>query len=222
MSSTIKDCLHIFVTCFKSGFYGAYVWYQASRLSGPIITILGGQRAHKSSFYTQLAYDIAGQCVKRGKSVLTGGGPGIMEAANCGAHVVKDHNGTHLHTLGIGIYGVDVGYVNPCSHIVYVNTFFIRKWIFVNYSSGFIFLPGGVGTADELFEILNMIKMQQIKQVPVILVNTAYWQPLILWIKESAIKQGLLDPRWETLFVVVDSIEEVIKVIDTIQIIKKR
>lgn len=221
MSSIIKDCLHIFATCFKSGFYGAYGWYQASRLSGPIITILGGQRVDQHTFYTQLAYDIANQCVARGKSILTGGGPGIMEAANCGAHTSTDEGGPHLHTLGIGITGIDVGYHNPCSHVVYVNTFFIRKWLFVNYSSGFIFLPGGIGTADELFEVLNMIKMIQIKPVPVILVNSAYWQPLINWITESAIGHGLLEPHWATLFVIVDSIEEVIKVIDTIHVIKR-
>jgi len=214
--------MHIFAICVQSGFYGMYAWYKVSQLTGLIITVLGGHRAPKDSYYTKLAYDIAHQCVARGKAVLTGGGAGIMEAANCGAFEQESGNKyNHLHTYGIGVHNIDKNYHNPCSRIVYVNTFFIRKWLFINFSSAFIFLPGGVGTADELFDVLNMMDTQQIKPVPVILVDDQYWKLLIEWLTQASLEHNLINPQWLHRFHTANSVDEAMAIIDTVTAIKR-
>lgn len=211
MKRLLKHSFHIFTTCIKSGFVGVYGWYKISCLQGPVVSICGGALAKKNCLYTQLAYEIASQCVHHEMSVLTGGGPGIMEAANCGAYQHEQKKNTyHIHTLGIGIRGVDLNYSNPCTRLIYTNTFFIRKWLFINYSQAFVFLPGGVGTADELFDLLNMIAMDQIKPIPVILVCSSYWQPLIDWYYNSGVAHGLINQSLSQVLIVVDSVDEVI------------
>lgn len=214
MFEKIVKGVHIFITCIKSGCYGVYGWYKISQLSGSIITIFGATSAAQYTPYTKLAHDIAHQCVLHGMSILTGGGPGVMEAANCGAcHQAQKEKKDHQHTLGISVQKLDSGYTNPCPPIIHVNTFFIRKWLLINYSCAFIVLPGGIGTADELFEVLNLIVTEKLDKIPIVLVGTSYWQPLIDWYEKSGIAHGLIKNTWQDLLVVVDSVEEVMKTI---------
>jgi hypothetical protein len=214
MIKRIVTGIHLFITCIKSGLYGVYGWYKISQLSGPVITIFGATSVAQYTPYTQLAHDIAHQCVVLGMSVLTGGGPGVMEAANCGAHhQSQKEQKQYQHVLGISVQRLDSGYTNPCPPIIQVNTFFIRKWLLMNYSYAFIILPGGIGTADELFEVLNLIVTEKLQRVPIVLVGSSYWQPLIDWYYKSGIAHGLINAHWSDLFIVVDSVEDAIKAI---------
>src|SRR5436190_2003119 len=82
----------------------------------------------------------------------------------------------------IGVHGVDEEFHNPCAHVIKVSTFFARKWLLIKYSSGFVLFPGGIGTVDELFEVLNAMKLSRLQRVPIILVGKEYWQPLFTWL----------------------------------------
>jgi len=207
---------------FKGRWYNPLDWwhiiqvvYKISRLSDPIITIFGGSGAFAGGKYVQWTYDIASKATALGMSVITGGGPGIMSAGNCGAH----EKAQELHikrpvTLGIGVYGVDPDYVNPCAHVISLPYFFMRKWFLNRYASGFVVMPGGIGTADELFEILNYMKTGKIKHRPVILVGKKYWASLEDWYKHG-LQEKFIHEEFKDLFVVTDDIDEVISLLQT-------
>jgi len=205
MSTWIMRAIRLSSTCIKSAFYGSYGLYKMSRCSRPIITILGGAQAAKNAVYTQQAYEIAHRCSELGMSIITGGGPGVMEAANCGAR--------KCYSMGIGVKGVDVDYKNECIEVYRVNSFFVRKMLLLNYSSALLFFPGGIGTVDELFEALNLIKLGKLAPIPVILVGAAYWQPLINWYVNSALAQELIQAQYAHLFALVDSVDEAVTLI---------
>jgi len=130
-----------------------------------------------------------------------------MVAANCGAAETRK-KGEKAQTLGIAVSGIDEDFMNPCADTLFVNYFFMRKWLLIRYSVGFIIFPGGVGTMDELFDLLNMMKHHRVPPLPVVLIGVEYWQPLVKWFKESALKGGLIDERLTELFVVTDDIDE--------------
>jgi uncharacterized protein (TIGR00730 family) len=195
----------LFVTCIKSAFYGVCGLRRMSRCAQPIITILGGAQAAKNAVYTQQAYEIAHRCSQMGMSIITGGGPGVMEAANCGAR--------KCYSMGITIAGIDGDYKSECAQVFEVNSLFVRKWLLLHYSSALVFFPGGIGTVDELFEALDLIKLGKLAPVPIILVGAAYWQPLVDWYIKSALAHELIKAPHAHLFALVDSVDDAVNLI---------
>ena len=182
-----------------------------ARISVPTVTFFAGKGALLESEVGQQVYQLARLLVKNNISVLTGGGPGLMEAANCGAASVQSKKNKTM-TLGIGVSNVDSKFVNKCAYVIKVPYFFIRQWLLVRYSQAFIVFPGGIGTADELFETLNLMKLDKIPRVPMILIGTRYWQPLVDWYKQAH-AQKFIPEHAKDLFVVVDDINQAFEIV---------
>jgi len=203
----LKECLMVFFHSIKVGYQLMTSFFRLARLPMPIVTIFGGAKADRTGEFAKKAHDLSQMFAKNGISVITGGGPGIMIAANCGAAELRK-KGQKAQTLGIAVSGIDEDFINPCADTLYVNYFFMRKWLLMRYSVGFVVFPGGIGTMDELFDLLNMIKHHRIPPLPVVLVGVAYWQPIVDWFKISALKSGLIDERLTKLFIVTDDLDE--------------
>ena len=207
----LRKCLSIFFHSIKVGYQLMTSFFRLAHLPMPIVTIFGGAKAGDAGEDARKAHDLARKYADNGISVITGGGPGIMKAANCGAASVRK-KGERARTLGIAVSGVDDEFVNPCADMLNVNYFFMRKWLLIRYSIGFVIFPGGLGTMDELFDLLNLMKHHRIPDLPVVLVGADYWQPIVDWF-DSALKSGLIDERLMKLFVVTDSVDEAYKII---------
>ena len=187
-----------------------------SRMHMPVITIFGGAKDPKKDDYAKKAYELARRLVEQDISVLTGGGPGIMEAANCGATSVHRDNKEKKKsdTIGIAVIGIDTWFVSSCYYpTVRVSYFFMRKWLLIRYSVGFIVFPGGIGTLDELFDLLNLLKHHKIPSFPVVLMGKEYWQPLMDWIQDCWLKYKLIAPPDPSLVNIVDTPEEAFEII---------
>ncbi len=176
---------------------------------GPCVSIFGSARTKPENPYYELAEEIAFRLVKEGYGVITGGGPGIMEAANKGA---KRGAGK---SVGLNIVlpfeQKHNEYIDPdkCINFDY---FFVRKTIFLKYSQGFIGMPGGFGTLDELFESLTLVQTNKIAQFPVVLVGSSYWGGLIDWFKNKMLNEEKnINPNDLDLFKVVDTAEDAVK-----------
>lgn len=189
-----------------------YCLYKMSRMQGQIISMFGGKGVAIDHAYAKSAYDLASLCVQHELSILTGGGPGIMEAANCGATSTDRRDKKQTLTLGLGVAGVDADFVNPCVKVIRVCDMFIRKWLLIRYSSAFVIFPGGIGTAAELFAMLDLVKLRKLPQRPVVLIGSAYWQPLVDWYAQ-AIKFGTISARCADFFVVTDDINEALRLL---------
>ncbi|MCH8318100.1 MAG: TIGR00730 family Rossman fold protein [Bacteroidetes bacterium] len=179
---------------------------------GPCVSVFGSARTVPGHKYYKMAEEIAALLVKHGYGVITGGGPGIMEAANKGAHAQAGRSvGLNIilpHEQNSNIY-IDA---DKCINFDY---FFVRKVFFVKYAQGFIVLPGGFGTMDELFESLNLIQTKKIGQFPIVLVGTQYWKGLFDWIKNVMLQQeNNISPENLKLVNMVDTPHEAVKVID--------
>ncbi len=179
---------------------------------GPCVSIFGSARTQPEDPYFGLSVDIAKALVDSGYGVITGGGPGIMEAGNKGA---REANGA---SVGLNIDLPFEQEYNPyidADKLINFNYFFVRKVMFVKYSQGFVCMPGGFGTLDELFESLTLIQTKKIKQRPVLLVGSQYWNGMVDWINEvMLIQNGNISSDDMNLFKVVDTVDEVIKEID--------
>ena len=173
---------------------------------GPSVSIFGSARLKPASPYYNLAIDVAQHVTKKGFAIITGGGPGIMEAANKGAQSVNGRS------CGLSI---DLP-MESASNLFIDNKynlrfryFFVRKVMFIRYAQGYVFLPGGVGTLDELFEALTLIQTQKIHPFPIYLLGKGYWEGLIEWIKDTMLAHGCISPEDLDLFHVTDDPEEV-------------
>jgi uncharacterized protein (TIGR00730 family) len=179
---------------------------------GPCVSIFGSARTQTDNPYYQQAEEIAHQLTLKGYGVISGGGFGIMEAANKGA---KKGNGK---SVGLNIdlpFEQDTNKFIDNDKLINFDYFFVRKVMFVKYSQGFIVMPGGVGTLDELFEALTLIQTQKIAPFPIVLVGKKYWQGLIDWIKHFMLEQEHnISPQDLDLINLVDTTEEVIDCID--------
>jgi uncharacterized protein (TIGR00730 family) len=168
-------------------------------------------RTKPGTKYYKMAEDIAAKLVEKGYGVITGGGPGIMEAGNKGA---KEKRGK---SIGLNIVlpfeQVPNDYVDNDKSINF-DYFFARKVCFIKYSQGFVVLPGGFGTLDELFEALTLIQTKKIGRFPIVMVGTEYWSGLMDWIKSTMIAEGNIKPEDLNLIKVVDTAEEAAKVIE--------
>lgn len=179
---------------------------------GPCVSIFGSARTKPDSEYFKLAEDIAYQLTQKGYGVITGGGPGIMEAANMGA---KKGNGK---SVGINIdlpFEQSANLFIDRDKLITFDHFFVRKVMFMKYAQGFIVLPGGFGTLDELFEAITLIQTQKIGKFPIILVGISYWNGLFDWIKEVMLKREMnVSEEDLDLYKLVDTPEDAVQQID--------
>lgn len=179
---------------------------------GPCVSIFGSARTKPGSKYYELAVDTAAKLSEAGFGIITGGGPGIMEAGNKGARE------SGAPSVGLNIELPFEQHSNPWidkDKSIDFNYFFIRKVMFVKFAQAFVVLPGGFGTLDEMFESLTLIQTSKIDAFPVILVGTEFWQGLIDWIKTTLLEQhGNISEKDLDLFHLVDTPEEVVEVIN--------
>ena len=179
---------------------------------GPCVSIFGSARTKPDNKYHKLAEDIAFLLTKHGYGVITGGGPGIMEAANMGAKKGKGKS------VGINIdlpMEQSANLFIDHDKLITFKHFFIRKVMFQKYAQGFIVLPGGFGTFDELFEALTLIQTGKIGRFPIVLVGTEYWGGLIQWIKDMMYThENYITPEEMELFSVVDTAENAVEQIN--------
>ncbi len=177
---------------------------------GPCVSIFGSARMRPGDKYYELAVETGKLITEKGFGVITGGGPGIMEAGNKGAALGKGKS------VGLGIelpfeQGMNE-YVNK-EYSVDFNYFFVRKVMFVKYAQGFIVFPGGFGTLDELFESLTLIQTHKISKIPIVLFGSDYWGGLVDWIHSAMIAEGTISEKDMDLFHVTDSREEAVNII---------
>lgn len=204
-SSFLAEALRLFGSAIKSGCDLICGLFFIGQLKDPIITIFAGKGGQGR--YADQAEKIAALCIQHHFSVLTGGGPGLMQAANCGAaNQAREIGRSAICTLGVGVKGVDIAYRNLCSKTFVVSHFSIRKLLLIRYSAGFIVLPGGLGTVDELFELLNLRKLDRVAEAPIILIGVSYWQPLVTWFHQ-ALAQEFVASRFKDIFVVTDDLD---------------
>lgn len=177
---------------------------------GPCISIFGSARTKDDNPNYILGTEIAKKLALKGFGIITGGGPGIMEAANKGA---KDANG-----ISVGL-NIELPFEQPnqfidTSHNLKFQYFFVRKVMFVKYAQAFVVLPGGIGTLDELFEALTLVQTKKIKKIPIILVDTKFWRGLIDWIKKTLVNESMINIEDLDYIHLVDRSDEVVEKID--------
>ncbi len=175
---------------------------------GPAVSVFGSARTSPEHPSYQIAERVGAALAGAGYAVITGGGPGIMEAANKGAVAA------HGTSIGLGIELPFEQGLNQYLHVgVNFRYFFIRKTMFVKYAEGFIVLPGGFGTLDELFEALTLVQTQKVTSFPIILIGTDYWTGLIDWLRVSAVAEGTIHARDLDLLHVTDDVDEAVAII---------
>jgi uncharacterized protein (TIGR00730 family) len=174
----------------------------------PAVTIFGSSRSHPNSLNYKTTQTVARLLVESGFNVISGGGPGVMEAANKGAAEAGGKSvGLHIH---LPQEQKANKYANVRLDFKY---FFIRKVMFVKYAVAYVIMPGGFGTLDELFEALTLIQTKRIKSFPVVLINSQYWQDLIDWIKGTLIKEKAISESDLDIMTAVDTPEEAVRII---------
>jgi uncharacterized protein (TIGR00730 family) len=175
---------------------------------GPAVSVFGSARTRPGSPFYSLGERLGARLVNEGYAVITGGGPGAMEAANKGA---REAGGA---SVGLGIelpfeQGLNE-YVNLGVNFRY---FFARKTMFVKYAQGFIVLPGGFGTLDELFEAVTLVQTQKVTSFPIVLMGRDYWGGLFDWLRETALEAGTINPRDIELLHVTDDVDEAVRIV---------
>jgi uncharacterized protein (TIGR00730 family) len=187
--------------------------YEKMSRIGPCVSIFGSARTKPDNPYYQLAERIAKKITENGYGVITGGGPGIMEAANRGAHLA---GGTSVGlNIALPFEQNDNPYIDSDKSIDF-DYFFVRKVMFVKYSQGFVVMPGGFGTLDEFFEAFTLIQTHKIEVFPLILVGTDYWSGLMEWIKKILLEQNNnISPNDLDLVHLVDTEDEVLNILNS-------
>ena len=177
---------------------------------GPCVSIFGSARLKPENPYYKKAREAAKKLTEVGFGVITGGGPGIMEAANQGA---KESNGKSVGlTINLPFEDGANKYVDPEYNLIF-NYFFARKVMFVKYSQGFIVFPGGFGTLDELFEALTLVQTERTSRFPVVLIGTEFWGGLLDWLKEQLLKNGTISEKDLELFHITDDVSNAVDLI---------
>ncbi|MHA7268892.1 LOG family protein [Arthrobacter sp. HLT1-20] len=175
---------------------------------GPAISVFGSARTKPESPYYAVGVDVGKRLVEAGVAVITGGGPGSMEAANRGA--------SEAGGLSIGL-GIELPFEAGMNEWVGLGVdfryFFARKTMFVKYAQGFVVLPGGLGTLDELFEAMVLVQTSKVSQFPIVLVDKAFWGPLMDWIRDVMVVQGLVSAEDLDIVALVDTAEEAVALV---------
>ncbi|NAW52006.1 TIGR00730 family Rossman fold protein [Elizabethkingia argentiflava] len=173
---------------------------------GPCVSIFGSARLKEDHKYYKMTSEIARKITDLGFGVITGGGPGIMEAGNRGAHGLGKSIGLNIELPFEQHFNpyIDNGYRMDYDY------FFVRKVMFVKYSQGFIVMPGGFGTLDELMEALTLIQTHKIGSFPIVLVGSEFWGGLIDWFKSSLLKNGLISEADLSLYRIVDNADDAV------------
>src|SRR3990170_3422049 len=176
---------------------------------GTAVTIFGSARFHKNHTYYKKAVEISGLLAKNGYTIITGGGPGIMEAANKGASV---NTGV---SVGLNIVLPKEQKPNQFQNkSLSFKYFFARKVMFVKYAMGYVCMPGGFGTLDEFFEALTLVQTHKIYPLPLILVGKDYWSDLLKWMKKTMLKEGTISPKDLDIVNITDDPKEVVSIIN--------
>ena len=179
---------------------------------GPCVSIFGSARTQEDNPYYKMAEDIAEKLTLKGYGIITGGGFGIMEAGNKGAHKGEGKS------VGLNIdlpFEQEANTYIDNDKLINFDYFFVRKVMFVKYAQGFVVMPGGVGTLDELFEAITLIQTQKIAAFPIVLVGKDYWSGLMDWIKNVMLeKEQNISPEDLDLFTLVDTTDEAVEYID--------
>lgn len=215
MLRTIHAYVRLSAHLLKVFFSLVHGIYKISKLQYAPVTIFGGTHLSPESIYIKKAAELSSKLAINEIPVITGGGPGIMEAANCGAIA---HKKNVIITMGITVKGLDGGMgVNKCAQesSIEVDYYFARKWLLVNYSLGFAVFPGGFGTMDELMELLTLIQTNMRKKAPIVLIGIEYWRPFMDWINNSALKNNMVKPEHVELFSITDSVDEAFSLLET-------
>ena len=174
----------------------------------PAVTFWGSARSKKTSPYYKLTFETAKALSKAGYSIITGGGPGLMEAANKGAQAGKSKS------VGLNILLPHEQFINKYVDIgLEFHYFFARKVMFVKYAAAYVIMPGGFGTMDELFEALTLQQTEKSEKFPVILMGKKYWSGLLKWLKKEAVGAGHLDDCDMDMFTLTDDPDEVVEII---------
>ncbi len=174
----------------------------------PAVTIFGSARSKPGDRYYTMAEQMGRMLAEEGFTVITGGGPGIMEAANKGAFEAGGQS------VGLNIVLPFEQKLNPYTTIhINFRYFFVRKVMFVKYAMSYVIFPGGFGTMDELFESLTLIQTDKIKPFPVILVGSQYWTGLLTWINDTMLSEGMILPEDRYIFTLVDTPADAVEII---------
>jgi uncharacterized protein (TIGR00730 family) len=175
---------------------------------GDAVSVFGSSRTPASSRYYKLGEEIAYLLAKGGYAVITGSGPGLMEAANKGARRAGGKS------IGLNIQIPSQQQPNKYVDLLLdFSYFFVRKVMFVKYARAFVILPGGFGTLDEFYEAVNLIQTERIKKFPVVLVGRDYWKGMLDWLKHTVLKEGNISPEDLKIFSVVDEPKDVVAAI---------
>lgn len=186
--------------------------YEKMSRIGPCVSIFGSARTKPDHKYYKLAVSIAEKITQNGYGVITGGGPGIMEAGNRGAH---NAGGVSVGlNIDLPFEQHDNPYIDSDKSLDF-DYFFVRKVMFVKYSQGFVVMPGGFGTLDELFEAFTLIQTHKIDRFPLILVGSEFWGGLVDWIKNTLLTAGNISPEDIDLMHVVDTEDEVLEILNS-------
>jgi len=223
MIHRLSACCSESIRFMKVIFQVLYGAWKLAAVSEPRITIFGGSRLGQKSKYAQQAFELAQKFVNAGVSVLTGGGAGVMHAANCGA--VSKVKGD-VKSVGIGVKELGEG-KNPCVQEYFeLEYFFARKWLLTRYSVAFIVFPGGFGTMDELAEVLTLVQTKKLSKIPIIMIGKDYWKDFMEWVKDCAISHDLIPKEHLKLFALTDDVDEAFEIVrkecDRIKKVKKK
>ena len=186
--------------------------YEKLSAIGPCISIFGSARTKPDDKYYKLAEEIAAEIVSRGYGVITGGGPGIMEAANKGAN--KNKGKSVGLCIKLPFEDTNNRYIDKDKELNF-DYFFVRKVMFVKYAQGFVVMPGGFGTLDEVFEALTLIQTSKAENFPIILVGSKFWNGMIDWIKKTVlIENKNVSEKDLSLIKIADTSDEVMKILE--------
>ena len=196
----LRSAIRVFVELIRG--------FRALHFVGPCVTVFGSARFDEKNHYYQIGEQVGAALAQAGFTVMTGGGPGIMEAANRGA---KQAGGT---SVGCNIELPKEQKPNPyLDHWVTFHHFYVRKLMLVKYSTAFIAMPGGFGTVDEIFEVATLIQTSKIRDFPIVLMGTDYWGPLLSFLRERLLAEGMIDPIDLDRITVTDSVAETVSMI---------
>ncbi len=195
---------------FKVFLQTMHAFWRFTKLHEPMVTIFGGALVAGESEFNKKAFELAHKLMHANITVLTGGGAGIMHAASCGA---VPHEKGEIRSVGIGVTKFSERRNECVQEYIELSYFFTRKLLLIRFSSAFIVFPGGLGTLDELTEILQLFDAHELGRVPIVLVGVEYWDYFMKWVKQSSEKDGLISKDEMELFIITDDIETVFSLV---------